>query len=378
MRILFWNNSFLPTIGGVEIFTARLAEQLVARGHEIFVVAPRYPAHLPEREQFNGYTVIRLAFLDALVHGGPDPRAGLRLMQEITSAVAKLKRTFRPGLLHVNLADASPIFHLRTSNAHPCPTVVAMQSALLRRSDQKNSLTATVLKSASRVVAVSRAAAANIAEFTDISLADIDVIAPGIPAGDFTRSLWRPASRARDIVFVGRLVPEKGADTAIRAMTELDGARLRIVGDGPELGRLQALARESGVASRVSFEGLVDDETRRQILSDGFAMVVPSRHEELFGMVAVEGAFSGLPVVASATGGLQEIVEPGLTGSLFPAGDASALAECLRKLLADPDAAYRMGQAGRVKALSRYTIEHTADRYERLYSQCAASSVLTA
>jgi glycosyltransferase involved in cell wall biosynthesis len=101
-------------------------------------------------------------------------------------------------------------------------------------------------------------------------------------------------------------------------------------------------------------------------------MVVPSLHHELFGMVAVEGALAGLPVIASATGGLQEIVEPGRTGFLAPAGDAPALARYLRILLADPALARRMGEAGRANALLRYTIEATTDRYERLYADCLA------
>ena len=85
-------------------------------------------------------------------------------------------------------------------------------------------------------------------------------------------------------------------------------------------------------------------------------------------MVAVEGALLGLPVIASATGGLQEIVEPGRTGFLFLPGDAGALAGHRRTLLADPALSRRMGAAGRAKALSHYTIAHTADRYEQLYA----------
>jgi glycosyltransferase involved in cell wall biosynthesis len=122
------------------------------------------------------------------------------------------------------------------------------------------------------------------------------------------------------------------------------------------------------LGSFVRFAGQVDDTERRRLLSESFVVVVPSLHEELFGMVAVEGALSGLPVIASAIGGLQEIVEHGRTGFLFPAGNAGALARHLRTLIADPAASRRMGTAGRAKALLHYTIEHTADSYEHIYA----------
>src|ERR1700730_10988548 len=113
MRILFWNQSFLPTIGGVEIFTARLAGRLMARGHEAMVVADRHPNNLPEKDAFDGLSVRRFAFLNAVTNRGQNPREGLRLLSEITSAVANVKRFFRPDVVHVNLSDTSPMFHLR-------------------------------------------------------------------------------------------------------------------------------------------------------------------------------------------------------------------------------------------------------------------------
>jgi glycosyltransferase involved in cell wall biosynthesis len=371
MRILFWNQSFLPTIGGVEIFTARLAGRLMARGHEAIVVTDRHPNNLPEKDEVDGLSVLRFAFLNALANRGRNPREGLRLFREITAAVANLKRFFRPDVVHVNLSDASPLFHLRTLSAHPCPTVVTLQAALCHQSAEAGSITASLLKHAARLVAVSEAAAANIAKYTDKMLTEIDVIAPGIPVDEFTVFQAATVAPIPTIAFVGRLVPEKGVETAIAAVALLGGAaKLRVIGEGMERPRLQALVRNLGLESVVFFEGTVNDGDRRRMLSESFAMVVPSLHEELFGMVAVEGALSGLPVIASATGGLKEIVEPGLTGFLTPPGDAPALAHHLRILLADPVVARRMGQAGRAKALAYYTVERTGERYERLYAEC--------
>jgi glycosyltransferase involved in cell wall biosynthesis len=88
--------------------------------------------------------------------------------------------------------------------------------------------------------------------------------------------------------------------------------------------------------------------------------------------VAVEGALSGLPVIASAIGGLQEIVQSGRTGLLCPPGDAGALAHAMRTLLGDPARVRRMGEAGRARALAHYTIEQTVERYEELYASVSA------
>jgi glycogen(starch) synthase len=374
LRILFWNQSFLPTIGGVEAFTARLAGKLIARGHDALVIADRYPGDLPETDELDGIPVRRLGFFEALTMRGSDPRAALRAHGDILAAVSALKRTFRPDVVHVNLADASPFFHLRTIAAHPCPTVVTLQAALSRRATDSQSVTASLLRQSTRIVAISRAAAANLVAHTDQAPAEIDIIAPGIPVAEFAPTRPPAASPIPTVAFLGRLVPEKGAQTAIEAVGELAGAaRLRVIGDGPERPRLQALVRARDWQHLISFEGAVDDAERCNILSESFALIVPSRHEELFGMVAVEGALCGLPVVASAKGGLQEIVEPGVTGYLAPPDDASAFACHLRSLLADPGGARRMGAAGRAKARALYTIELTADRYEQLYADCVAA-----
>lgn len=368
-RILYWNQSFLPFTGGAEIFTARLASGLVARGHEAMVITTRLPRNLPEIDEIDGVSVRRFAFLDALAPNGLDPRAKLLQIKEITSRVAEVKREFRADLVHVNLSDASPLFHLRTQDAHACPDVVTLQSALLQSSVNTENLTASILKKAARVVAVSRASAANIAKFSDTELSEIDIVPPGIPAEAFAPSSDVDLSGEPVIVFLGRLVPEKGADVAIEAFAQLkEKARLLLIGDGPERGRLEAMVRDLNVSDKVRFAGLTDDAERMQLLSTSFAMVVPSLHEELFGMVAVEGALSGLPVVASAKGGLQEIVEPGRTGYLCPPGDARAFAESLSALLSNPERARTMGMAGREKALGQYTIKHTIDSYEKIYA----------
>ncbi len=134
-------------------------------------------------------------------------------------------------------------------------------------------------------------------------------------------------------VFTGRLAREKGVETLLRALAharrEVPRARLRVVGDGPLRPGLERLAAELGLGDAVEFTGWLPLEQIEAQLADAWALVAASMWAEPLGLTAVEAVVRGIPVVASATGGLAETVEHGVTGLLFPNGDADALAECL-------------------------------------------------
>lgn len=367
LRILFWNHLFAPHLGGVEIFTERLADGLLALGHEVAVIATRHAPDLPAEARMGGVEVFRFDFDQAFL--SPSPQTRLRAVAQLTGAVADLKRRWRPDLVHLNLSDASPFFHRRTEAAWPAPTLVTLQSALLRPSNGPESVTGAILGAARQVVAVSQAAARNIAQMTTLPLDQIAVIAPGVPAAAF----WPGASKADDagpatIAFIGRLAPEKGCDMLIRALAALQSeARLVVIGEGPEQPALESLAAELGLADRAAFAGRVDDATRARLLSEADILAAPSQHLELFGMVAVEGMLSGLPVVASATGGLQEIVVHGETGFLVAVGDQTGWSCALGQLLASRERRRAMGEAGRRRALQHFTAETMVGQYAKLY-----------
>jgi glycosyltransferase involved in cell wall biosynthesis len=374
MRILFWNGSFLPRIGGAEIFTARLAQGLVARGHQVAVAANDEGGG--EAEGLPGVAVSRFRFHDALRPTATDARARLQLVGDIGSAAAKLKRSFRPDVVHVNLSDTSAFFHLRSLRAYPAATVVTFQAALGQPATDPKGVTGALIAQAHRLVAVSRAAAANVAAFTALPADRIEIIHPGVPAGDFSPGIAECSpARPPVIGFLGRLVEEKGVQVVLEALALLDGqVRLAVIGEGAARPYLEALARELEVADLVNFAGEVSDADRLRLMGQCRALVVPSLHEELFGMVAVEGALAGLPVIASAIGGLPEIVVPGETGFLIAPGDALALANHIRTLAGDADLARLMGQAGRARALALYTVEAMVDRYEAVYADCIAAA----
>jgi glycosyltransferase involved in cell wall biosynthesis len=134
-------------------------------------------------------------------------------------------------------------------------------------------------------------------------------------------------------VYAGRLGREKGVDVLLRALARVRAgglaARLRIVGDGPLRRPLEQLARSLGLEEAVAFRGHVPAPEVEAELRDAWALVAPSVWAEPFGLVAPEAIVRGVPVVASAAGGLAESVEHGVSGLLVRNGDEDGLAESL-------------------------------------------------
>ncbi|HST68366.1 MAG TPA: glycosyltransferase [Solirubrobacterales bacterium] len=152
----------------------------------------------------------------------------------------------------------------------------------------------------------------------------------------------RPAPQAT-VGFVGRISPEKGIDVALRALARLcdEGleVHLQIAGAGPKDHRreLEALAAELGIAGHVTFLGPLDVAGLKRFYAELHALVVPSVWEEPAGLVLVEGALAGVPLVASRVGGIPEIVRDPDEALLCPPGDPEALAAALRRTLTEPE-----------------------------------------
>jgi glycosyltransferase involved in cell wall biosynthesis len=226
-------------------------------------------------------------------------------------------------------------------------------------------------RGADATIATSRAAAALVP--------GARVIYPGVPIPAESERVARrvplstdPPSRGHDapiVGFAGRLVPIKGVDVLLRAAAALPGVRLEIAGDGPERARLEAMSVD---ATFLGWRPTIDDALGRW---DIFAL--PSR-EEAFGIAALEAMAAGLPVVASRVGGLPELVRSGLTGLLVRPDDPAALAGALAELVSDPSRRAAMGQAGRDRAATDFSVARmvaaTAALYEELLGRRAAAA----
>lgn len=172
-------------------------------------------------------------------------------------------------------------------------------------------------------------------------------------------------------VSVGRLSPVKGFDILLTALAQLPGTQLAIAGDGPQRASLHAQATALGLNERVHLLGQLADV--RPLLRAGDLYVQPSRREA-FGLGAVEAAASGVPLVASAVGGLRELLRDGETGLLVPPEQPVALANALNILLSDPSLGQRMGAAASVEVRRRFSIETVVNQIECVYQQLLITS----
>jgi glycosyltransferase involved in cell wall biosynthesis len=149
---------------------------------------------------------------------------------------------------------------------------------------------------------------------------------------------------------------------------------LIVAGDGAELEALQALVRSLGLTENVHLVGRADRPTAVSLFKGCVVFVLPSRQEPQ-GIVIAEAMACRKPVIASNVGGVPEVVVDGVTGILFPKADIGALATALESALANPERAANMGAAGRARVEARFTWEHIADEYCRIYRQVSRKTV---
>jgi glycogen(starch) synthase len=163
-------------------------------------------------------------------------------------------------------------------------------------------------------------------------------------------------------------VSDKGCDLLLLALSVLKSQgmepTLTVVGDGPERQKLESLTKELDLGAQVSFLG-AKGKGRGRIIAQHKIMVIPSLWNEPFGVVALEGIAAGCPIVASSGGGLKDAVGP--CGLFFPNGDKAALAENLRRLLADPDLRRKLISKG-PEHLKVFQPSLVVDRYLDLFN----------
>lgn len=233
------------------------------------------------------------------------------------------------------------------------------------------------LRTSDAVVAISSYTANEVKRIADVSVRVIpytvglpDVAGPPGPA--------RAARRdgAFRILFVGRLVERKGIADLVEAVRRLPaglGARLEIVGEGPERTRLEALIHEIALEDRVVLRGRVSAGELREAYTSADVLVLPSildsrRDTEGLGVVLLEAMSYGVPVIGSRVGGIPDIIVDGETGLLVPPGDSAALTQALRRVAEDAALASRLGSAGQRHVRERFSWESVVARWQECYA----------
>jgi glycogen synthase len=311
MKILFSSYAFLPGVGGIETVSAILADEFVKAGHEVELITETPGENL---EQV-GYGITR---------------------RPSRSKVISLLRWC--DLFFQNNISL-PTLLLALLVRKPC--IVVHQTWIRNARGElrwKDRLKRTLLSRVTNV-AISQAVADHL-QRSCVIIAN--------PYRDTTFRIVPSVDRNRDLVFLGRLVSDKGADLLLRALHHLrqhgSAPTLTIIGTGPEEQALRALSADLDLREQVEFAGGKSGDELATLLNRHRIMVVPSRWAEPFGVVALEGIACGCGVVGSEDGGLKEAMGP--CGIAFKNGDYLSLAAVLDRVLGDRELEASLRNAG--------------------------------
>jgi len=172
------------------------------------------------------------------------------------------------------------------------------------------------------------------------------------------------------VVFIGRLVPQKGVEYLIRAVPLIvrnhGETKFLIAGDGWSRSNLESVATATGYGDKIRFLGFISDSERIELLKIADVLVIPSIYEP-FGIVALEGMTAGVPVVASNVGGLSEIIEHDRTGMLAYSENPESFAWCVNKVLSDHGYADWIIENAKKKVNEEYSWESVARKVSEVY-----------
>lgn len=382
--------------GGMNVYVRSLASSLARAGVacDVFTRAD-HPALSTVVEVEPGFRVVHI---DAGPRGTLAKRALPQLVDELAAAARRHITDAGDGydVLHANYWISGQVGH-RLKHDLDLPLVATFHTLARVKAEagvdddpaERARVEGEVVRCADLMVAATddecRTLVADYAAEPD----RVEVIPPGVDHAIFfpgdraaaRRRLRLPAARPV-LLFVGRIQPLKGADLAVRALASLTDPRaeLVVVGgpSGPdgagEVTRLHDLAEELGVAGRVRWFEPQPHAALADYYRAADVCLVPSRSES-FGLVALEAAACGTPVVASNVGGLRSLVDHGHTGFLVDGREAADYAAHVERLLADPAFAEELGISAAARS-GRYTWSITAARLRRLYADLSARTLV--
>ncbi|MEU4762602.1 glycosyltransferase family 4 protein [Actinosynnema sp. NPDC023794] len=397
MRVLMLSWEYPPVVvGGLGRHVHALAGHLAARGHDVVVLC-RQPSgtdavtHPTSDTVVDGVRLIRVAedpthlvferdlVAWTLAMGHAMARAGLALL-----------RGWRPDVVH---AHDWLVTHPAIALAEECgaPLVATVHATEAGRhsgwlsqtlNQQVHSVEWWLANRADALITCSSAMRTEVAHLFEVEPSSVTVLHNGIePRRWRVRASDVAAARAAHspsgaplLLFFGRLEWEKGVQDLIAALPRIrrihPGTRLVVAGTGTHRDWLVEQARKHKVRRAVDFVGHLSDRALAAALAAADAVVLPSKYEP-FGIVALEAAAAGTPLVASTAGGLGEVVLDGVTGLSFAPGDTEALAGAVRSVLDDRPAAVRRARAAKSRLATDFDWSKIAEDTAAVYRSAA-------
>lgn len=376
MRILIVNSEYPPLGGGAGNASSHIARELAALGHQVFVLTSTFK-NLANDEMLDGVRILRIPALRRHF----DRSNAIEQLIYMLSAIIwgyfwRLK--LKPNAILAFFGAPSGVAAWVWNVFGKVPYVV-----LLRGGDVPgfrpydfgtlHRLMAPILR---RVWRGAAAVVANSQGLRDLGTAfepavPIQVIPNGVVQfKDQKKRPWNPTR----MLFVGRLVYQKGLDILLDALAEtkkLDW-QLTLVGDGPRRQWLSERVQSLGLADRIAFRGWLTREELPAAYSDANLFVYPSRHEGMPNAL-LEAMSAGLPSIATRIAGNEELIEDGLNGYLVESEDVGQLKARLLQLIPDQEERKKMGAAAQAKAQEEYTWKAVGQAYSDLLHQISPS-----
>lgn len=384
MRIAMVTEYAYPVLGGVSEHTHNLSRELARRGHDVTVLTSLAPIGSKRRARaidaenlaVHGYRTVRLGL--SLPWYGNGSIARLSIGPGVKAGVARALRgmdvVHAQGLAHPTLC----LWALRTSRA---PVNVGTFHTYFEGGHYAYkhfyAYVRSTMQRTDRLIAVSDACVAALGQYFGDQ--PFDIIPNGVDT-DLYRPLaegeTRPAGPPR-ILFMGRFDPRNGLDTLLEATRILkDEGRdftVQVVGDGPLRPRYHHQARSLGVWDRIEWLGLLDKE-RPRLYREATVFASPCVLAS-FGVVLLEAAASGTPVVCADNIGFRQVIRDGMPGRFVAPRDARELAAGIGALLDDEAARREWGERGRRLTVERYAWTEVTRRIEDLYLEILDSKV---
>ena len=368
--------------GGQNVHVACLAREAARLGHSVTVYTRRDSPDTPTRSRMGPVIV------EQVPAGPPEPVAKdelLPFMPAFADRLAECWDSFRPHVVHAHfwMSGMASVRATRATGTPVIQTYHALGTVKKRYqgSDDTSpscriSVEQDIGRRCDQVIATCHD------ELLELGRMGVDpdrvsIVPCGVDLSRFGPEGPRePRSAPHRLLSIGRLVARKGFDTAIQALVDLPDTELVVVGGpaadalaaDPEARRLADLADVLGVADRVHLVGGVPRERMPALIRSADAVVCTPWYEP-FGLVPLEAMASGVPVVASAVGGLTDTVLDQVTGALIPPKDPRALVEAVTPVLKDPELRQRLGGNGLARARSRYGWPRIARETTEIYAE---------
>ena len=409
MKIVIASDIYYPMTNGVAVFAHNLALGLVKKGHEVMVICPsfsgkyhvtnddgvktvhltskRFPFYpdqiheVPEKKEFLGMSMPRLAYKNGIWWATRAPFEVKKVLDQFGPDVIHLQTAETIALAVVHYARKKDVPLVTTGHAYPDnvtgqfkmlkpvkkPVDVALRTYMASFLKHAEYATMPTEMAIEDLIPTNRKHFRVPVEALSNGV-DLTNYKPGAPSAEVLAKYGIDMSKPR-VLYVGRVDPEKSIERVVEAFVEVSRmvpeAELMIVGDGIARPELEKLVREKGLHDKVRFLGRVLPPDLHDLYRTGTLFATASETETQ-GIVLIEAAATGLPLVAVDAGAVRELCQDGVNGILCRSGDTQQMAEAMTRILTDAKLRAEYS-AKSVEIAKKHDINHTLVRFEEIY-----------